>query len=233
MRLAKQLSSSQKQGYEKKDWVHSDECRVLPAWMIPLFIREGQDQSEETGGVSMAEAGAKEPTTIKKYANRRLYHTGTSSYVTLEDLALMVRQGEDFVVTDAKSGEDITRSVLGQIIFEQESKGQFLMPIAFLRQLIQFYGDNMQSLVPRYLEMSLASFMADQQKMRDQMAKSFGANPFNANAFGQNPIAAMEEQVRNNMNVFQEALRAFSPFSGFGAPSADKTADADKPKPKK
>ena len=108
----------------------------------------------------MAEQGAKEPTVIKKYANRRLYHTGTSSYVTLEDLALMVRQGEDFLVTDAKTGEDITRSVLTQIIFEQENKGQFLLPIAFLRQLIQFYGDNMQALVPRYLEFSLGQFMA-------------------------------------------------------------------------
>jgi polyhydroxyalkanoate synthesis repressor PhaR len=158
----------------------------------------------------MAEQGAKEPTVIKKYANRRLYHTGTSSYVTLEDLALMVRQGEDFLVTDAKTGEDITRSVLTQIIFEQENKGQFLLPIAFLRQLIQFYGDNMQALVPRYLEFSLGQFMADQQKLREQFAKGFGANPF-----GGNPMAqAMEEQVRNNMAIFQEAMRAFAPFAG-------------------
>jgi polyhydroxyalkanoate synthesis repressor PhaR len=158
----------------------------------------------------MAEQGAKEPTVIKKYANRRLYHTGTSSYVTLEDLALMVRQGEDFLVTDAKTGEDITRSVLTQIIFEQENKGQFLLPIAFLRQLIQFYGDNMQALVPRYLEFSLGQFMADQQKLREQFAKGFGASPF-----GGNPMAqAMEEQVRNNMAIFQEAMRAFAPFGG-------------------
>lgn len=158
----------------------------------------------------MAEQGSKEPTVIKKYANRRLYHTGTSSYVTLEDLALMVRQGEEFLVTDAKTGEDITRSVLTQIIFEQENKGQFLLPIAFLRQLIQFYGDNMQSLVPRYLEFSLGQFMADQQKLREQFAKGFGANPF-----GPNPMAAaMEEQVRNNMAIFQEAMRAFTPFAG-------------------
>jgi len=183
----------------------------------------------------MAEAGAKEPTTIKKYANRRLYHTGTSSYVTLEDLALMVRQGEDFVVTDAKTGEDITRSVLAQIIFEQENKGQFLLPITFLRQLIQFYGDNMQSLVPRYLELSLSRFMTDQQKMREQMSKSFGGTAFNPAAFGQNPMVAMEEQVRNNMAVFQEALRAFTPFGGFVAPgeAAKPEAESGKAKPKK
>src|SRR5439155_18414090 len=101
---------------------------------------------------------AGEPVTIKKYANRRLYNTGTSTYVTLEDLASMVKGGEDFVVYDAKSGEDITRSVLAQIIFEQENKeGQNLLPINFLRQLIRFYGDSMQMLVPRYLEISLES----------------------------------------------------------------------------
>lgn len=162
----------------------------------------------------MAEAGTKEPTVIKKYANRRLYHTGTSSYVTLEDLALMVRQGENFAVTDAKSGEDITRSVLTQIIFEQENKGQFLLPIAFLRQLIQFYGDNMQSLVPKYLEFSLGQFMTDQQKLRDQFAKGFGTAPFPANPFAPTAITSMEEQVRNNMAIFQEAMRAFTPFAG-------------------
>ncbi len=165
----------------------------------------------------MAEAGTKEPTVIKKYANRRLYHTGTSSYVTLEDLALMVRQGENFVVTDAKSGDDITRSVLTQIIFEQENKGQFLLPIAFLRQLIQFYGDNMQALVPKYLEFSLGQFMTDQQKLREQFSKGFGNPGFAANPFAPvapTAIAAMEEQVRNNMAIFQEAMRAFTPFIG-------------------
>lgn len=177
----------------------------------------------------MAEAGAKEPTIIKKYANRRLYHTGTSSYVTLEDLALMVRQGENFVVTDAKTSEDITRSVLTQIIFEQENKGQFLLPIAFLRQLIQFYGDNMQALVPRYLEFSLGQFMTDQQKLRDQFSKGFGTNPFPTNPFGQNAMTAMEDQVRNNMAIFQEAMRAFTPFVGKkpGEP-ADPTEPAKK-----
>ena len=117
----------------------------------------------------------KEPITIKKYANRRLYNTGTSTYVTLEDLASMVKDGEDFVVYDAKSGDDITRSVLAQIIFEQENKeGQSLLPITFLRQLIRFYGDSMQMLVPRYLEQSMQSFTGQQDKFREQMAQAFG-----------------------------------------------------------
>ena len=117
-------------------------------------------------------AGEK-PTIIKKYANRRLYHTGTSTYVTLEDLARMVKSGEDFVVTDAKTGEDITRAVLGQIIFEQEGRGgQPLLPIAFLRQLIRFYGDQMQTLLPTYLESSLSAFTHNQDKLREQMTRA-------------------------------------------------------------
>lgn len=178
----------------------------------------------------MAEKNSKEPTIIKKYANRRLYHTGTSSYVTLEDLSVMVRQGEDFVVTDAKTGEDLTRSVLTQIIFEQENKGQFLLPVAFLRQLILFYGDNMQALVPRYLEFSLERFMQDNQKLRDQMSKSFGVNAFNPANFGQNPMAMMEEQVRTNMTIFQEAMRAFVPFS-HSQNNEEKQEPREKPEP--
>ncbi|MFC0217386.1 polyhydroxyalkanoate synthesis repressor PhaR [Pseudochelatococcus lubricantis] len=146
----------------------------------------------------------KQPTVIKKYANRRLYHTGTSTYVTLEDLAGMVRQGEDFIVFDAKSGEDITRSVLTQIIFEEEGKeGQSLLPVAFLRQLIRFYGDSMEALVPSYLEFSIENFTREQQKLREKMAQSFGP----AAAFH-----AIEEQVRSNMAMFSEALRLFTPF---------------------
>src|SRR5690349_23010412 len=137
-------------------------------------------------------ADDKEPVTIKKYANRRLYNTGTSTYVTLEDLATMVKDGEDFVVYDAKSGEDITRSVLAQIIFEQENKeGQSLLPITFLRQLIRFYGDSMQMLVPRYLEVSLESLTKEQEKFRQQMAQAFGVSPF----------GALEDQVRRNMEM--------------------------------
>jgi len=148
----------------------------------------------------------KEPTVIKKYANRRLYHTGTSAYVTLEDLAGMVRAGEDFVVYDAKSGEEITRSVLTQIIFEQENKEgtQNLLPVTFLRQLIRFYGDSLQTLVPRYLEFSMDNLAQEQQKLREQMTQAFGP----AAAF-----QAMEEQVRTNMKFFNEAMRMFSPFA--------------------
>jgi polyhydroxyalkanoate synthesis repressor PhaR len=155
----------------------------------------------------------KQPTVIKKYANRRLYHTGTSTYVTLEDLAGMVRKGEDFVVYDAKSGEEITRSVLAQIIFEQENKeGPNLLPVTVLRQLIRFYGDSMQALVPSYLEFSMNNLSQEQQKLRDQMAQAFGPGAFQA----------MEEQVRKNMGFFTEAMRMFSPFpqSGPGAPDA-------------
>jgi polyhydroxyalkanoate synthesis repressor PhaR len=145
-----------------------------------------------------------EPVTIKKYANRRLYNTGTSSYVTLEDLAAMVKAGEDFVVYDAKTGEDITRSVLAQIIFEQENKeGQNLLPINFLRQLIRFYGDSMQMLVPRYLEASIESLTREQEKFRQQLTQAFGTG-----AFG-----PLEEQVRRNMEMFQRAFAMFTPFA--------------------
>jgi polyhydroxyalkanoate synthesis repressor PhaR len=149
-------------------------------------------------------AKSDDPITIKKYANRRLYNTGTSTYVTLEDLATMVKAGENFVVYDAKTSEDITRSVLAQIIFEQENKeGQNLLPINFLRQLIRFYGDSMQMMVPRYLEVSLESFTREQEKMRQQMAQAFGGVP----GFG-----PMEEQVRRNMEMFEKAFSMFSPF---------------------
>ena len=150
-------------------------------------------------------AKSAEPVTIKKYANRRLYNTGTSSYVTLEDLAAMVKKGEDFIVYDAKTGEDITRSVLTQIIFEQENKegGQNLLPITFLRQLIRFYGDSMQMLVPRYLEVSLDSLTREQEKFRNQMAQAFGVGGF----------GALEDQVRRNMEMFERAFAMFAPFA--------------------
>ena len=159
-----------------------------------------------------------EPVTIKKYANRRLYNTGTSTYVTLEDLATMVKSGEDFAVYDAKTGEEITRSVLVQIISEQENKegGQNLLPINFLRQLIRFYGDSMQMLVPRYLETSIDSLTREQQKFRDQMSQAFGVSPF----------GALDEQVRRNMEVFQ---RAFSMFTPFARREGEPTAVEEKP----
>jgi polyhydroxyalkanoate synthesis repressor PhaR len=167
-------------------------------------------------------ASDKEPTVIKKYANRRLYHTGTSSYVTLEDLAGLVRAGEDFVVYDAKSGEDITRSVLAQIIFDEEAKdGQNLLPIAFLRQLIRFYGDSMQALVPRYLEFSMENFTQEQSKFREQMAKAFGGS-----AFGGNAMDAIQAQTRANMQMFTEAFRLFNPFTAAAQARQDAAAGA-------
>ena len=160
-------------------------------------------------------AEEKEPITIKKYANRRLYNTGTSTYVTLEDLAVMVKAGENFVVFDAKSGEDITRSVLAQILFEQEAKeGQSLLPIAFLRQLIRFYGDSMQMLVPRFLEQSMQSLTAEQGKFREQITQAFGVGGF----------GPLEDHVRRNMEMFEKTFAMFAPpfVRGQGKPGADK-----------
>jgi polyhydroxyalkanoate synthesis repressor PhaR len=154
-------------------------------------------------------ANDKQPIVIKKYANRRLYNTGSSTYVTLEDLAQMVKKGEHFQVFDAKTNDEITRSVLTQIIFEQEGKGgQSLLPIDFLRQLISFYGDSMQILVPSYLQLSIEKFVSEQQKMRDQVKSAF---PVNALPGGQ-MLAAMEEQARKNMVMFNQALGVFNPF---------------------
>jgi polyhydroxyalkanoate synthesis repressor PhaR len=163
-------------------------------------------------------AKTEEPVTIKKYANRRLYNTGTSTYVTLEDLAAMVKMGEDFLVYDAKTGEDITRSVLAQIIFEQEGKqGQNLLPVTFLRQLIRFYGDSMQMLVPRFLEVSIDSLTREQGKLRQQMGQAFGMGGF----------GALEEQARRNMELFQ---RTFSMFGSFGRQDESDSAPANSEK---
>lgn len=159
-----------------------------------------------------------EPTVIKKYANRRLYNTGTSTYVTLEDLAAMVKAGDDFVVFDAKSGEEITHAVLTQIIFEQENKGQNLLPITFLRQLIRFYGDSMQTMVPAYLEHSIGHLTREQEKFRSQLTQAFGG------AVG---FEAMEEQIRRNTEVFERAMRMFMPFGD----GEQKGADPAKPVP--
>lgn len=154
-------------------------------------------------------ANEKAPITIKKYANRRLYNTGTSTYVTLEDLAVMVKKGEDFVVFDAKTGEEITRSVLAQIIFEQEGKdGQSLLPITFLRQLIRFYGDSMQMLVPSYLEYSIGNLTSEQQKFREQIQTAIGGKDLP----GRQIFGALEDQARKNMAMFSQALGMFNPF---------------------
>ncbi len=156
----------------------------------------------------------KQPITIKKYANRRLYNTGTSAYVTLEDLALMVKGGDDFVVYDAKSGEDITRTVLTQIIFEQESKnGQSLLPTAFLRQLIRFYGDSMQMLVPSYLEFTIDRLTSDQHKMREQVESALGTRLLPGQALRSQMFDQLEEQTRTNMLMFSQALSMFNPFA--------------------
>jgi polyhydroxyalkanoate synthesis repressor PhaR len=161
-----------------------------------------EPESPAKAAPSKEAQGQGEPIAIKKYANRRLYHTGTSEYVTLEDLATMVRAGQDFVVSDAKTGEDITRSVLAQIIFEQENKGQNLLPVTFMRQLIRLYGDSMQALVPQYLDFSLENLISNQQKLREQFT----------DALGQTPFALLEEQTRKNMAAFTNALRMLTPF---------------------
>jgi polyhydroxyalkanoate synthesis repressor PhaR len=171
-------------------------------------------------------ANEKQPVTIKKYANRRLYNTGTSTYVTLEDLAKMVKEGDDFVVYDARTGEDITRSVLAQIIFDQEGKeGQSLLPIAFLRQLIRFYGDSMQMLVPSYLEFSFDKFVGEQQKMREQFTSVLGAKAIP----GSQMFVAMEEQARKNISLFNQALFMFNPFAAGAAQPGGATAEKTPP----
>ena len=184
---------------------HKTVAHISGNW---LCLKPGQGKRV----IHMAEE-KKEPVTIKKYANRRLYNTGTSTYVTLEDLASMVKNGEDFVVYDAKTGEDITRSVLAQIIFEQENKeGQSLLPITFLRQLIRFYGDSMQMLVPRFLEASIESLSKEQGKFREQITQAFGVG-----AFG-----PLEDQVRRNMEMFEKTFDMFAPFARGQVKSSEK-----------
>ncbi len=165
----------------------------------------------ETAAASGKVSGKKprngdDPIVIKKYANRRLYNTATSSYVTLDYLSAMVKGGQDFVVYDAKTNDDITHSVLTQIIFEEETKGQNLLPIQFLRQLIKFYGDNLQAFVPSYLEMSMDAFANNQDKLRSRMRDAFGAAP---------GFQMFEEMARQNMALFDQAMKMFSPMGGF------------------
>ncbi len=157
-------------------------------------------------------------TVIKKYANRRLYNTATSRYVTLDDLCAMVKADEDFAVIDARSGTDITRSVLTQIIVEQEAKGANLLPINFLRQLISLYDGKMQWLVPAYLERSMESFHANQARMHDYMSKAFGG------MFG---LHSLEEMSQQNMALFEQALRMFSPFPAAGDETSAQSSTGD------
>ena len=153
------------------------------------------------------------PVVVKKYANRRLYNTATSSYVTLDDLAKMIKHGGNFVAYDAKTGEDITRQVLTQIIVEQEQKGQNLLPISFLRQLISLYGDSVQFLVPGYLEQAMLTFAQNQEQMRRNLEATFGIFPF-----GQ-----LEEMGKQHMALFERALRMLAPYRGEERPSSADT----------
>ena len=165
------------------------------------------------------------PTTIKKYANRRLYNTGSSTYVTLADLAKMVKNGDDFVVFDAKTNEDITRSVLTQIIFEQEGiEGQSLLPTTFLRQLIRFYGDSVQAFLPSYLEFSIDRFTGEKQAIRDAASRMLGGG-----AFSPTSLTALQELTQQNLAAFHRALGIFSPFSTapqLAEPSSDDDASS-------
>lgn len=155
------------------------------------------------GKIEAETPAASKPAVVKKYANRRLYNTATSSYVTLDELSQMVRKGEEFVVFDAKTGEDITRSVLTQIILEEDSKGRNLLPIGFLRHLIGYYDDSLQSFLPRYLELSMENFARHQDQMRGYVEQTFGR------FF---PLTQLEDMTRQNMALFQRAASMFRPF---------------------
>jgi polyhydroxyalkanoate synthesis repressor PhaR len=161
------------------------------------------ETGKKTGKAQNGKAGG-DTVVIKKYANRRLYNTSTSAYVTLDDLATMVREGIDFVVYDAKTNDDLTRQVLTQIIFEEESRGEALLPVQFLRQLIGFYGGQMQSVLPSYLELSLDNFVRQQEQFRSQFSRAFGAAP---------GVGMFDEQVKQNIAMFERAMKMFTPMA--------------------
>ena len=173
------------------------------------------------GGKTSSSAKTTDAVVIKKYANRRLYNTSTSAYVTLEDLAKMVREGVDFVVFDAKTNEELTRQILTQIIFEEESRGQALLPVQFLRQLIGFYGGQMEGVLPSYLEMSLENFSRQQEQFRDQMSKAFVGTP----AAGLMSSGFLEAAAKQNMAMFQNAMKMFPAFA-YGRTDADGATEA-------
>ena len=178
------------------------------------------DILQEEGSKTMAKARNRhtgDTIVIKKYANRRLYNTATSSYITLDQLADIVKEGADFVVQDAKSGEDITRAVLTQIIVEEESKGANLLPISFLKQLIGFYGDSMQTFVPRYLELSMESLAKNQEQVRDMVSRTF-------DQMFPSPTDAVDGMVRNNMAMMRRTMEMFYPE---GDQATDKAPDRD------
>ncbi len=177
-------------------------------------------QTDQSGS-GRKRAAEGEPVVIKKYANRRLYNTASSSYVTLDHLAEMVRDGVDFVVYDAKTNEDLTRSVLTQIIFDEENRGEHnLLPLQFLRQLIRFYGDSMQALLPSYLEMSLEGFARQRERLQKDFAGAFG---------GAEALDRFQDQVRQNLQLFDRAMKMFSPFAY--ARNEDEAPSAEQPAP--
>jgi polyhydroxyalkanoate synthesis repressor PhaR len=181
------------------------------------------DRPSDTNGPGKP-AEKKEPVVVKKYANRRLYNTETSTYVTLDDLAAMVRSERDFIVYDAKSGDELTHTVLTQIIVDQEGRmgsGQTMLPIPFLRQLIRFYGDSVGKMVPTYLQVSLDTLSREQAKFREQIANAFTP---------QGAIEAYHEQARKNLEMFEQAMRVFSPFTAAGLDKAQ-SAPGAAPKP--
>lgn len=174
-----------------------------------------QDNSKKIG-----DNGTKHVTIIKKYANRRLYNTDSSAYVTLENLSAMVKKNEDFVVQDAKSGDDITQSVLTQIIMEEEGKGHPLLPVSFLRTLIGLYDNNLQSMVPGYLDYALKMFLGNQDRMQDYFSQTFGT------LF---PFGSLEEVSKQNMAFFENALKMFTPGLNFAPPSRAAPSEPVKP----
>lgn len=189
-------------------------CSSETCWAIPVHAKRKRNSQ-----VTKSRPTGDGPITIKKYANRRLYNTATSSYVTLENLAEMVKRGDEFRVFDAKSGDDITKSVLTQIIFEEEAKGQNLLPISFLRQLISYYDDNMKVFVPSFLEMSMESFTKSQDEIRGRLNEAFDPAATYKN---------FEEQIRQNMSMFQETMQSFSPFGdAFGSQPNNKASGGD------
>ncbi|MCW5724973.1 MAG: polyhydroxyalkanoate synthesis repressor PhaR [Maricaulaceae bacterium] len=168
----------------------------------------------------MSESGkGEQPVVIKKYANRRLYDTASSRYVTLDHLRDLVRKGADFVVQDAKTGEDLTRGVLAQIIFEEEARGANLLPVQFLRQLISFYGDSLESVVPGYLQMSMDNFAQQQERMRERFAEALGSP--------QAAMSMMQEQTKRNMAMFEQAMRVFTPFAQQGEAARKPAPESD------
>jgi len=193
-----------------------------PVGMMLSSVPSRVGTAQKRRGFVSEEKAKDGPVVIKKYANRRLYNTQTSSYVTLDHLAGMVKDGVEFEVQDARTGDDITRSVLTQIIFEEEAKGQNLLPIKFLRQLIRFYGDSLQAFVPGYLDMSMDSFTKNQGAMRDRIAEAMG---------GGNTM--IENLTRQNLAIFERATQMFSPFNAAAAsrkaeePAEEKPSSSD------